>query len=120
MYIKANNQKVHYLFKLLLVCLTIAHGTALALQLHGPGAAQGGADERVADDGLLLTAAGETLVVVGRPARGVSVVLVLKETRVRVLFQLLGVFHQNLHRLGPLCVPPVPQFTVIGHMHLWK
>lgn len=95
----------------------VAHRTALALRLQRLGAAQGGADDRVADDGLLLAAAGEAPVVVGRPARAVGVVLVLEETGVRVLLQLLGVSGQKLLGLRLLRAAPVPEFTVIGHMH---
>lgn len=74
----------------------ITHWTALSLWLNSLGAGQGGADNRVTDDSFLLAAAGEAPVVVGRPARAVSVMLVLKETRVWVLFQLLWVSGQNL------------------------
>lgn len=66
-----------------------------------------------------LAAAGETPVVVRRPAGAVSVMLVLKEAGVGVLLQLFGVLrHDDLIYVWLLNVNPGPRLAVIGHMDL--
>lgn len=68
---------------------------------------------------LYLAAAGETSVVVGRPAGAVTVMLVLKEAGVGVLFKLFVVFgHHYLIYIWLLNFNPGPRLAVIGHMDL--
>lgn len=94
----------------------ITYRAALVLRLNGSGAGQHRADYRITDHSSLLAAAGETLVVVGRPAGAVSVVLVLKEAGMGVFLQLLGVFHKKVVKLSLLHIPPGPKLTVVWHM----
>lgn len=68
--------------------------------------------------GLYLAAARETLVVVGRPAGAMSVVLVLKEAGVRVFLQLLWVLHEEVVKLSLLHLRPGPKLTVVWHVNL--
>lgn len=65
-----------------------------------------------------LAAAGETPVVVGRPAGAVSVMLVLEEAGVGVLLQLLGVLRHQLLHFRLLHVNPGPRLAVVGHVDL--
>lgn len=65
-----------------------------------------------------LAAAGETPVVVGRPAGAVSVMLVLEEAGVGVLPQLLGVLRHQLLHFRLLHVNPGPRLAVVGHVDL--
>lgn len=67
---------------------------------------------------LYLAAAGEALVVAGRPAGAVGAVLVLEEAGVRVFLQLLGVLHEQVVELGLLRLPPGPELTVVRHVDL--
>lgn len=68
---------------------------------------------------LYLAATGETLVVVWSPAGAVSVMLVLEETGLRVFFQLLHVFHEEVVKLPILVLlPPGPELTGVWHMDL--
>lgn len=128
--------------------LTVADRAALALRLDGARAGQDRADDRVADHGPFLregeekgnkdvrgscrlkhlvplalcrsylAAAGETPVVVGRPAGAVSVMLVLEEAGVGVLLQLLGVPRHQLLHFRLLHVNPGPRLAVVGHVDL--
>lgn len=68
--------------------------------------------------GLYLAAAGETPVVVGRPAGAMSVVLVLKEAGVGVFVQLLWVLHKKVIKLSLLHIPPGPKLTVVWYVNL--
>lgn len=65
-----------------------------------------------------LAAAGEALVVGGRPAGAVGVVLVLEEAGVRVFLQLLRVLHEQVVELGLLRRPPGPELAVVLHVDL--
>lgn len=65
-----------------------------------------------------LAAAGETPVVVGRPAGAVSVMLVLEEAGVGVLLQLLGILRHQLLHFRLLHVNPGPRLAVVGHVDL--
>lgn len=67
---------------------------------------------------LYLAAARETLVVVGRPAGAVSVMLVLKEAGKGVFLQLLWVLHKEVIKLSLLHLPPGPKVTSIWHVDL--
>lgn len=68
--------------------------------------------------GLYLAAAGETPVVVGRPAGAVSVVLVLEEAGVWVFLQLLRVLRKKVIKLRLLRLPSGPELTLVWHVNL--
>lgn len=64
----------------------ITDGAAFALRFNGSGAGQRRANDWITDHCSLLADAGETLVIVGRPAGTMRVVLVLKEAGMGVFF----------------------------------
>lgn len=94
----------------------ITDRAALALGLECPGARQHWADDRITDHRSLLTAAGETLVVVGRPVRAVSMVLVFKEAGMGVFLQLLWVLRHSVVGVGLLHLPSGPKLTVVWNV----
>lgn len=127
--------------------LTVADRAALALRLDGARAGQDRTDDRVADHSPFLregkkrkqrregscrfkhlvslafcrsylAAAGETPVVVGRPAGTVSLMLVLEEAGVGVLLHFLGIFCNQLFHFRLLHVNPGPRLAVVGHVDL--
>lgn len=130
--------------------LTITDWAALVRGLNGFGAGQDRTDDRITDDSplleeesldlhsaintqtppvqtkellaarLYLAATGETLVVVWSPAGAVSVMLVLEETGLRVFFQLLHVFHEEVVKLPILLLllPPGAELTGVWHVDL--
>lgn len=67
-----------------------------------------------------LAAAGETLVIVRRPARTMSVVLVLKKTSVGVFLEFLGVCQQHVIQLGLLHLGSGSRLAAVWNVDLRK
>lgn len=94
----------------------ITDTAALAIKLNGSGAGQHWTNDWITYHCSLLAAAGETLVVAGRPAGAMSMVLVLKEAGMGVFLQFFWVFHKEVIKLSLLHLPPSPKITVVWHV----